>query len=116
VGKIRTCCIQKYTNKIHKNHSLHVFTNVKFYKFQIGPGYVELYMTTSLGTMTLLQTVTPVEPLLQKLVHRLYCPPLLSLFANFILYGESVMVSIQYKFQNTKIIKLNKNQLDAHLF
>jgi hypothetical protein len=58
-------------------------------------------MSTSLGAMTLLQTVTPVEPLLQKLVHRLYCPPLLSFFANFILYGESVMVSIQYRFQNT---------------
>jgi cholesterol 7-dehydrogenase len=71
-----------------------------FCKFQIGPGYVEMYMTTSLGKMTLLQTVTPVEPLLQKLVHRLYCPPSLYLFSNFILYGESVMVSILYSFQN----------------
>jgi cholesterol 7-dehydrogenase len=60
---------------------------------QIGPAYVELYMTTSLGVIILLQTVTPVEPLLQKVEHRLYCPPSLALFANFILYGESVMVS-----------------------
>jgi len=107
VGKMGTWCVQKYTNKRHKNHSLHVSTNVKFCKFQIGPGYVELYMTTSLGTMTFLQTVTPVEPLLQKLVHRLYCPPLLSPFSNFILYGESVMVSILYKFQNIVCMCVN---------
>jgi cholesterol 7-dehydrogenase len=62
---------------------------------QIGPAYVELYLTTSLGAMIILQTVTPMEPLLQKLEHRIYCPPSLSLFANFILYGESVMVSIK---------------------
>jgi cholesterol 7-dehydrogenase len=59
---------------------------------QIGPAYVELHMTTSLGTAIILQTLTPVEPLLQRVVHRIYCPPSLSLFSNFILYGESVMV------------------------
>ena len=103
VGKIRTWWVQKYRNKRHINRSL----QVKFCKFQIGPGYVEMYMTTSLGTMIMLQTVTPVEPLLQKLVHRLYCPPLLSVFANFILYGESIMVSILYNFQSTVCVWIN---------
>lgn len=33
---------------------------------QIGPGYVELMMKTSIGSMCIFQTVTPMEPLLQK--------------------------------------------------
>lgn len=82
---------------MHLHHEFHLFNSIPLIVMdihvkQIGPGYVELYMSTSLGTMTLLQSVTPVEPLLQRLVHRLYCPPSLSIFANFILYGESVMV------------------------
>lgn len=35
---------------------------------QIGPGYVELMMHTSLGSMCIFQTVTPMEPLLQKVL------------------------------------------------
>ncbi|KDR22323.1 cholesterol 7-desaturase [Zootermopsis nevadensis] len=69
---------------------------------QIGPAYVELYLTTSLGVVIILQTVTPVEPLLQKLEHRIYCPPSLSLFAKFILYGESVMVERDIMIWNHK--------------
>ncbi|KAL1130138.1 hypothetical protein AAG570_013076 [Ranatra chinensis] len=60
--------------------------------YQNGPGYVELYFKTSFGPMVLLQTVTPVEPLLQKIVHRIYCPPLLSLYASFALFAESIMI------------------------
>lgn len=61
--------------------------------FQIGPGYVELFLECPLGPIVMLQSVTPVEPLLQKVVHRMYCPPLLVMYARIILFGESVMVS-----------------------
>jgi cholesterol 7-dehydrogenase len=86
---VHTVC----TNQGHVNLNLHVSVNVQWCVLQIGPAYVELYLTTSLGVVIILQTVTPVEPLLQKVEHRIYCPPSLALFANFILYGESVMVS-----------------------
>lgn len=60
---------------------------------QIGPGYVEMYMDTTFGPIVILQSVTPVEPLVQKVVHRMYCPPLLMPYAKFVLFGECIMVS-----------------------
>nr|CAD7260913.1 unnamed protein product [Timema shepardi] len=58
---------------------------------QIGPSYVELHMETSFGKMILLQCITPLEPMLQKVVHRLYCPPLLYLYGSIVIWGESIM-------------------------
>lgn len=60
---------------------------------QIGPGYVELKMDTSWGPMLLLQTVTPIEALVQKVTHRMYAPYKQMLFAKFTLYAELIMVS-----------------------
>ncbi|XP_067008543.1 cholesterol 7-desaturase nvd [Anabrus simplex] len=58
---------------------------------QIGPGYVEMYLDTSLGPLFIVQCVTPIEPLLQRVVHRIFCPPLLSIYATFVLVGEAIM-------------------------
>ncbi|KAL0269794.1 UNVERIFIED_CONTAM: hypothetical protein PYX00_007405 [Menopon gallinae] len=58
---------------------------------QIGPGYVVLEMDTSWGPMLLLQMVTPVEPLLQRVIHRMYSPWQQTIFAKFTLYAELVM-------------------------
>lgn len=46
--------------------------NVSIKARQIGPGCVELMMNTNYGPMVCLQTVTPVEPMVQKVVHRFY--------------------------------------------
>ncbi|KAI5740321.1 hypothetical protein M8J76_002690 [Diaphorina citri] len=59
---------------------------------QIGPGYVEMVMHTCIGRLAILQTVTPVEPMLQKVIHRIYCPPHLFWYANIVLYGECIMI------------------------
>ncbi|XP_060879668.1 cholesterol 7-desaturase nvd-like [Metopolophium dirhodum] len=45
----------------------------------IGLGLVILNFKTSFGPIKLVQVVTPVEPLIQKVVHRIYCPVYLSL-------------------------------------
>lgn len=65
--------------------------NVKAY--QIGPGYVQLAMQTGLGPMVALQTVTPVEPLVQKVIHRFYAPRTIgnAFFQKFAVWAESVM-------------------------
>lgn len=52
-------------------HSLVLFKKYKLLNLdvhvqQIGPGYVELTMDTYFGRMCIFQTVTPMEPLLQK--------------------------------------------------
>lgn len=58
---------------------------------QIGPGYVELMIDTSLGPMCILQTVTPVEPLLQKVIQLIYSPPLIGPYATLVFLGECLM-------------------------
>ncbi|XP_024883815.1 cholesterol 7-desaturase-like [Temnothorax curvispinosus] len=58
---------------------------------QIGPSYVELMIDTSFGPMCILQTVTPIEPLLQRVTHQIFSPPLLAPYANLVFLGECVM-------------------------
>lgn len=58
---------------------------------QIGPGYVELFVQSNLGPMCILQTVTPLEPLLQRVTHLMFAPALLAPFATLVLFGETVM-------------------------
>ncbi|XP_055613089.1 cholesterol 7-desaturase nvd isoform X2 [Uranotaenia lowii] len=90
-------------------HSFRVFNkleictvNVKAY--QIGPGYVQLMMKSNVGPMVALQSVTPVEPLIQKVIHRFYAP------RNFInaiamrctIWAESIMFERDMKIWNNK--------------
>lgn len=79
-------------------HSFRFFNKLEFCTvnvkaFQIGPGYVQLVMQTSLGPMVALQSVTPVEPLVQKVIHRFYAPRNLgnAFFQKFAIWAESVM-------------------------
>lgn len=58
---------------------------------QVGPSYVELMINTSFGPMCILQTVTPIEPLLQRVTHQIFSPPLLAPYANLVFLGECVM-------------------------
>lgn len=55
---------------------------------------VILNFETSLGPLKLVQVVTPVEPLIQRVVHRIYCPAYLSLYATVVLFMEAVMVRL----------------------
>ncbi|XP_065339923.1 cholesterol 7-desaturase nvd isoform X2 [Cloeon dipterum] len=59
---------------------------------QIGPGYVELSVDTTFGKAVILQSVTPVGPLLQRVIHRMYAAPSMPApFANMIMLGEAIM-------------------------
>jgi len=58
---------------------------------QIGPSYVQLMIDSSFGPMCILQTVTPIEPLLQRVTHLIFSPPLLAPYANLVFLGECVM-------------------------
>lgn len=57
---------------------------------QIGPGYVEMWINTSFGQMCILQTVTPVGPLLQRVTHTVFASPFLGLYAKIVLLGECI--------------------------
>ncbi|XP_032676575.1 cholesterol 7-desaturase [Odontomachus brunneus] len=58
---------------------------------QIGPGYVELMINTSFGPLCILQTVTPLEPLLQRVTHQIFSPPSLAPYASLVFLGECLM-------------------------
>ena len=61
---------------------------------KIGPGIVHLEFDTPLGRGVLFHTVTPIEPLLQKVSHRFYTArTFIHPWAKLVLYGEAVMVS-----------------------
>ncbi|XP_076750250.1 cholesterol 7-desaturase nvd [Xylocopa sonorina] len=77
---------------------LHLDVNVQ----QIGPGYVELMMHTSLGSMCIFQTVTPMEPLLQKVTHVMYSPPVLGPYASMLFLGECLMFERDVAIWNRK--------------
>lgn len=61
---------------------------------QIGPGLVYLTFTSPLfGRCILFETVTPVEPMVQRVLHRLYAPlSMMGPLAKFIVWGEAVQV------------------------
>ncbi|KOC70204.1 hypothetical protein WH47_08550, partial [Habropoda laboriosa] len=69
---------------------------------QIGPGYVELMMETSVGTMCIFQTVTPMEPLLQKVTHLLYSRPLIGPYARILFLAECLMFERDVAIWNRK--------------
>ncbi|KZC11276.1 hypothetical protein WN55_02367, partial [Dufourea novaeangliae] len=88
-------------------HSLVLFERYKLWHVdvhvqQIGPGYVEMMMDTFFGRLCILQTVTPMEPLLQKVVHVIYGPPLLSPYALLIFIGETLMFERDVAIWNRK--------------
>lgn len=45
------------------------------------------------GKVIVIQTVTPVTPILQKVVHRFYSRRRTAPFAKTVVFGESIMVS-----------------------
>lgn len=65
---------------------------------QVGPGYVQLFLNSVFGPFIVLQTVVPVEPLVQKVIHRFYVRPYTAVFSKFLVWGESVMVIIAFIF------------------
>lgn len=70
---------------------------------QIGPAIVHLELCTIFGNVVIIHTVTPIEPLKQRLVHTLYAQnkvPLL--FAKFVLYATAIMVERDIVIWNQK--------------
>jgi cholesterol 7-desaturase len=69
------------------------FVEMKVEVKQVGPGFVLLFAQSSFGPMVFIQTLTPIEPLVQKLSHYFYGPRHLAWLAKFSIIGESINVS-----------------------
>ena len=61
---------------------------------QFGPGTVSLEFNTIFGRGILYHMVTPLEPMVQRVLHRFYSAnTLIHPYAKLILLGEAIMVS-----------------------
>lgn len=69
---------------------------------QVGPGYVELHLKSSFGSIWVVQTVTPLQPMLQKVVHMVYAPIMLAPYARLTVVGESIMFERDVRVWNYK--------------
>ncbi|OWR46621.1 Rieske-domain protein neverland [Danaus plexippus plexippus] len=74
---------------------------------QIGPAHVRLMFTSPLGPMVVLQSVTPLGPLLQRVIHRVYTPTL-----NAPL-GAALVVLEAYQFQRDVAIWNSKRYVNS---
>lgn len=84
--------------KLWKLKLLKVNAKVK----QIGPGYVVLFLESTFGRMVILQTLTPLEPLVQKLSHYFFGPRYLAWFIKITLVAESINVARDVMIWNHK--------------
>lgn len=79
--------------KLYKSLQQNISKNILF---QYGPGIVELWFESPYGPFVMIQTVVPVEPFVQKVVHRIFTPN--TLWMRFVtrwsLWGETIMVTI----------------------
>ncbi|XP_037919355.1 cholesterol 7-desaturase nvd isoform X2 [Hermetia illucens] len=89
-------------------HSTRLFNKLELHHLdvqanQIGPAYVQLVVTSTFGLVAILQTVTPVEPLVQKVIHRFYSPRKCGFFTKFMIWAESVMFERDMMVWNHKV-------------
>ncbi|XP_034661361.1 cholesterol 7-desaturase isoform X2 [Drosophila subobscura] len=86
---------EKHVAEITLTHSLQIIRKVHCFLMnvfvkQIGPSFVYLKMNSStFGQIQVLQTITPIEPLLQKVVHRFYGPRWLGPLLKVLICAES---------------------------
>ncbi|XP_028041596.1 cholesterol 7-desaturase [Bombyx mandarina] len=69
---------------------------------QIGPGHVRLFLKTSVGPFYIAQSVTPLGPLLQKVIHRVYSPAYNAPVGAFLVRCEAYMFERDVTIWNSK--------------
>lgn len=101
----------KHIARVKLKHSIELTKKCHVFQMdvtgeQIGPSYVQLHMKSpTMGRLEVLQTVTPIEPLVQKVVHRFYAPRILGPFMKFAVFGESIMFERDMSMWNHKIFR-----------
>ncbi|XP_018801942.1 PREDICTED: cholesterol 7-desaturase [Bactrocera latifrons] len=92
-------------------HYLQMFLKYKMFKVdikakQVGPSFVHLDIKSSiLGHIDILQTVTPIEPLVQKVSHRFYARRGLGPMVKLMIFAESVMFERDMFIWNHKVFR-----------
>ena len=83
----------KHQATVQLQHNLVLFNKISTLQLnvtgkQVGPGYVELYVDSAFGRLCIIQTVTPIQPMVQQVIHTCYAPRLISPFVKVVFFGE----------------------------
>ncbi|ODM97218.1 Cholesterol desaturase daf-36, partial [Orchesella cincta] len=90
------------------NHHLLLFNKIPFVNVsvkvsQIGPGIVQMHFDTIFGKGILVQNVTPLGPMMQRVVHRFYsAPTFIHPLGLLVLQSEGVQFSRDVRIWNRK--------------
>ncbi|XP_053622397.1 cholesterol 7-desaturase nvd [Plodia interpunctella] len=84
--------------KILKSDWFHIDVEVT----QIGPGHVRLRLATPIGPVLVSQSVTPVGPLTQRVIHRFFSPPHIAPLAPTLVKSEAYMFERDVVIWNSK--------------
>lgn len=77
--------------------------SMKVKALQIGPGLVHLYFNTSIGSGVLIQSVTPIAPMMQKVIHTFYTSrTFIAPYAKLVLHCEAEHVERDIMIWNSK--------------
>ncbi|XP_050677266.1 cholesterol 7-desaturase nvd [Leptidea sinapis] len=87
-----------------------ISAHIRFIVFQIGPAQVRLFFNSKLGPMVVYQSITPIGPMLLKVVHRVYSPSYIALFGVVMVYGEA------YQFERDVVVWNNKTHVSSPPF
>ncbi|WAR31570.1 NVD-like protein [Mya arenaria] len=100
---------EEHIGEIKLTHDLSLFgislpfVKLNVHAFQIGPAIVYLKFESFFGRGVFIQSLTPTEPLVQKLVHNIYIHwSVPNFIAKFFMYGECVQVERDIMIWNNK--------------
>ncbi|KAI0232477.1 Cholesterol 7-desaturase [Lamellibrachia satsuma] len=100
---------ERHIASIQLTHVLEAFGyqvslfNMKVFARQIGPGIVYLTFETPFGRGAFLQALTPVGPLMQRMIHHIYMERWIpTIIAKFYLLGEALMFERDIMIWNNK--------------
>ncbi|XP_052855245.1 cholesterol 7-desaturase nvd [Drosophila gunungcola] len=103
----------KHLATVNLTHTLEIFGRFNCFRMdvsgkQIGPSYVCLEINSfTFGKLKIIQVITPIEPLLQKVIHRFYGPRWLAPLMKIFICGESLMFERDINVWNYKVFKRN---------
>ncbi|KAH8263892.1 hypothetical protein KR044_005126, partial [Drosophila immigrans] len=110
---VRIATEVKHIAEVNLSHSIVLFNKVKCFQInvigkQLGPSYVHLFLHSPMfGNFQIFQTITPLEPLLQKVTHRFYASRLMAPIMKILICGESIMFERDMNIWNHKIYRSN---------
>lgn len=103
---------EEHTACLHLKHCLKLFgfsfatLNLDVYAKQIGPGVVYLTFDSLFGKGVYIQSVTPMEPLVLKVIHNIYVNKRIpTILAKFFLLAESIQLERDIMIWNNKQYK-----------